>query len=101
MIFRHTALVGLILSLMATAAHADGFRCPRTDRLINEGDTSGEVSSKCGASTSQQRVGGRRQQFDEQWIYDFGSNFLTRILWFKRGRLVRVDVGEYGQAASR
>jgi hypothetical protein len=76
---------------------ADGFRCPRTDRLVDEGDSSAEVRSKCGAPTSQETFPGRCRQFDERWIYDFGPAYLTRILLFKCGRLVRVELGGYGQ----
>jgi hypothetical protein len=101
MTLRHLALVGLILSVMSTAARAEGFRCPRTDRLINEGDTADEVRSKCGDPSSQDAISGRRRQFDERWTYDFGPYDFTRILLFKRGRLIRVDLGGYGHTGNR
>ncbi len=101
MTLRHLALVGFVLCVVSTAAHAEGFRCPRTDRLINEGDTAGEVRSKCGDPSSRDTISGRHRQFDERWTYDFGPYDLMRILLFKRGRLMRIDLGEYGQAGNR
>jgi hypothetical protein len=88
---RSFAFALIFLLSGAGVAHADGFLCPRTGRLVSIGDTAAEVVTKCGTPTMDQ---GRT------WLYDFGRTSFTRILHFKRGVLKCVDLGDYGAADS-
>ncbi len=97
MTLQQIAIAGLTVALLSSAAWAEGFRCPRTGRIIDEGDTTFDVRAKCGEPSSQERISSRRRGVDERWIYDFGPQYLTRVLWFKNGQLIQVDVGWYGR----
>jgi hypothetical protein len=87
-------------------ARADGFRCPKNDHLIGDGDSMKEVIVKCGPPakredlvTSSCTENGvcERYKIGEQWTYNFGPYYLTRILTFHRETLVKVDEGGYGK----
>ncbi|MEO7773825.1 MAG: DUF2845 domain-containing protein [Steroidobacteraceae bacterium] len=106
---RRTPLLALfaVAILSGPAARADAFRCGT--RLASEGDTVGQVLSKCGQPTEVQhktilrpaiiwrdghpyRVGnGEVEVTVEIWTYNLGSSKLMRRLRFEDGELVEVE----------
>jgi len=114
--------VGLALSaiVVSSPARADeGFRCYRTNRLINVGDRLPEVRARCGAPdfadsrAEKRKVKLRVRRQDgvwqeslteeevvevviDEWTYDFGRRKFMRHLHFENGRLVSVATGSYG-----
>jgi hypothetical protein len=120
---KETAL-GIILTLYTSflmgASWADtSFRCNR--KIINIGDTTGEVLMKCGEPTYRDIVGSSTSgtysedtQYNgmeasssgggyhgrtvnrEIWIYDFGPRKFIRVLTFSGGRLIAIENGPYG-----
>lgn len=87
------------------AVYADGdFRCPKSGKIVHEGDSQYEVESKCGPASSKSPVavtiqGTHRAETAVQvevWTYDFGPNAFTQNLRFEGDRLVKVTRGDYG-----
>jgi ribosomal protein L2 len=97
----------------------EGFRCPRTKRLVNVGDRMGEVGTKCGRAdfadshvekrSVKHRIRNPERQFDDRlteereievvvddWTYDFGRRALIRYLRFENGMLIDVTTGPFG-----
>src|SRR5262245_46262779 len=93
-------LVAALLALSAVA-HADGMRCG--DRLVTEGETSAEISMKCGTPTrADRRVAIRSSDCTsvevtiDTWLYNLGPKSFQRILTFENGRLVSIETAGYG-----
>lgn len=105
----------LILAALGGLAVPDtawAFRCG--SKLVAEGDTRGEVRSRCGAPTEVTRSSrlrpaiiwryGRPYQVGhapvevpvEVWIYNLGPNRLMRKLRFEGAELVEIDTLGYG-----
>ena len=87
-------------------ALADGFRCPKNDRLINDGDSMKKVIAKCGPPATREDLvtSGCTEdgvcesaKIGELWTYDFGPFYLTKILSFHGQTLVKVEDGFYGK----
>ena len=85
---------------------ADGFRCPKNDRLISDGDSMKKVIAKCGPPATREDLitsgcteDGVCQSYKigELWTYDFGHYYLTEILSFHGQTLVKVKEGSYGK----
>jgi hypothetical protein len=99
-------VVAIALAL-AAPAHAYGLRCGK--RLVGDLALEGEVLSKCGPpATSNSRqvlqvinIAPDVQQVVEiqidEWLYDFGPDWLTQLVTFENGRLVDVHSGNYGE----
>jgi uncharacterized protein DUF2845 len=112
------ASLGLALGYAGDAA-ADGMRCG--DRLVNTGDSTYDVKSRCGppqdatrrveTRTERRRVrvpcGRGEARCDrvqevsadvviDEWTYDFGPQRFVHYLTFVDGRLYRVNTGSYG-----
>lgn len=92
--------------LIPSSALADSFRCPSSGRLIHEGETQGEILSKCGepdfvtqASSLFLKINRfeTREVAVEEWTYDFGPNRFLQILRFEGGRLKEFEHGGYGR----
>lgn len=101
----------LLLSLLASAP-AFAFHCG--SKLVHEGDTRGQVRSKCGEPSEVEvrsilrrpLVWVRGRPFFastdfvevpiEFWIYNFGPNKLMRRLRFEGGELVDIETLSYG-----
>ena len=89
--------------LASTAARASGpesFRCGT--RLVELGDSLLETAFKCGEPTLQdrrieQREDGLLVTVDE-WTYNLGPEHFTPMLRFENGKLIHIDLGEYGYA---
>src|SRR5687767_6724980 len=97
-----TPLAIALLTLAASAAHADSLRCGT--KLVHEGDTRATVIAKCGeAAEVDHRSVWRRPVvwirgrpfhvgFDEVeipvelWTYNFGPNKFMRLVRFEDGR---------------
>jgi uncharacterized protein DUF2845 len=116
----YATLAGLALALgYAGDAAADGMRCG--DRLVNTGDSTYDVKSRCGppqdatrrveTRTERRRVrvpcGRGEARCDrvqevstdvliDEWTYDFGPQRFIHYLTFVDGRLYRVGTGSYG-----
>jgi len=97
-------VVGLLLLVAEHPALADGFRCKKTDKLVDTGDSMAQVLSKCGPPTQREDIIENDcrdltcypYKSGERWFYDFGHYDLIQILLFKFGILQRVDCGSYG-----
>jgi hypothetical protein len=105
-------LVLLALTLAATAAHAQAFRCGT--KLVTEGSTRSEVVAKCGEPTDVQHssvlvppiewIHGRPFQTGyglievpvEVWLYNLGPSKLMRQIRFEEGKVVRIETLGYG-----
>jgi hypothetical protein len=113
-------LAGFALALgFAGDAAADGMRCG--SRLVDTGDSTYDVKSRCGppqdasrrveTRTERRRVSvpcgrapARCDQVQEvsadvvidEWTYDFGPQRFIHYLTFVDGRLYRVTTGSYG-----
>lgn len=108
----------------AEVPEAEAMRCGK--RLVTEGDSMGDVLSKCGSpdvknvSRSKTRTGYRQRTVRvrrnvwvtrgaadsstvvlETWIYNMGENRMTRILTFEDGMLVDIESGDYGTGPTR
>jgi hypothetical protein len=86
------------LSGPARAMHCDG-------ALISVGDTREKVREACGEPTEVRRPrdalinrGGIivRLNVDEEWVYDFGSDRFVRTVRFRSGKVVDIEMGDYG-----
>ena len=90
------ALAGLMLLLVAGEAPA--LRCG--NELIDEGDYSYEVRRACGEPDAIQPLGSARHRdyrpSEEIWYYDLGSNRFLRALYFREGRLRRIETERRG-----
>src|SRR5688572_16422584 len=107
-----TWLAMALLTLAASAAHADSLRCGT--RLVHEGDTREVVIAKCGEATGIDRrsvwrrpvVWIRGRPFHvgiheieipvELWTYNFGPNRFMRLIRFEDGRVVDIETLDYG-----
>jgi hypothetical protein len=100
MTLRFLAASALVLWATASPALAESFRCPSTERYVEVGDVAAEVLAKCGPPAAKEVIkGGKARSIAyERWVYDFGDTYLTRILLFQSGRLIRIDEGGYGRA---
>jgi hypothetical protein len=108
MVLRGLFLSVLLLLASGGRAWAEGFRCPKTDRLIEVGDPVKKVVATCGQPASKEDLIETHcdspttcyeVRTGEIWTYDFGPAYLTRILYLKGGFLIRVDEGMYGKKA--
>jgi hypothetical protein len=98
-------LWALLLVAAPGQVFANGFRCPSTDRIIDTGDSIAKVESDCGSPQSRTDVFGNacrkyggctKVKMGERWVYDFGSNYLVRYLFFANGLLTMIEEGGYG-----
>jgi hypothetical protein len=95
-------IVCCVLFGIGNIAAADGMRCGQ--RLVNVGDTSGEVLFKCGAPTfADRRVetpaspdGSSRTITCDAWTYNLGPHDFVRVLNFVDGTLRSIELGGYG-----
>ncbi len=101
---RFVILLSLLASATAYASPSDGFRCPDTDKLIDLGQSTYDVRSRCREPDAQTQrtdmtLDGHSIVIDE-WTFDFGPHYLIRKLRFENDRLVRVFDGKYGTKGS-
>lgn len=113
---------GLVILLtltlcLAIAGETAAFRGGSTSMrcgtvLVSLGDTKLETLLKCGEPVWREtlaggccpgsylrRAGGRFKTYSgffEEWTYNFGPQQFMRILRFQNGRLVDIELGEYG-----
>jgi hypothetical protein len=111
--FMPLTLVLCLVMAGETAAFRGGstsMRCGTV--LISLGDTKLETLLKCGEpvwrevltggcypSSYSRRTNVRYRNFSgflEEWTYNFGPQQFMRILRFQNGRLVDIELGEYG-----
>ncbi|HKZ73889.1 MAG TPA: DUF2845 domain-containing protein [Steroidobacteraceae bacterium] len=101
-----------LIAGLAAAAPAHAFRCGT--KLVHEGDTRGQVISKCGepAEIDQRSIlrrpvfwiGGRPFHVGdgfvdvsvEIWVYNLGPNKLMRRVRFEDGLVVEIETLGYG-----
>jgi Protein of unknown function (DUF2845). len=97
----------LMLCATPTRASAEGFRCPKNDRLVEVGDSEDQVKEICGPPESRKDVMGTvcetndycyLAKIGERWVYDFGPSYFKRYLLFQDGHLTQVELGMYGKA---
>jgi hypothetical protein len=106
MTWRGFLLSALLLLASVGRVWAEGFRCPKTDRLVEVGYSMKKVVAMCGQPTSREDLietdcsesgACYPVKTGEIWHYDLGRNYLTRILYFKGGSLIKVEEGMYGR----
>jgi hypothetical protein len=106
MFLRGWLLGALLLLASEGQVLADGFRCPKTDRLVEVGYSMKDVVARCGPAASRKDLfetdcsqGGECYlvRTGEIWTYDFGPSYLTRILYFRGVSLFKVEEGKYGR----
>ena len=100
-------LMGALLLLASEGGvWAEGFRCPKTDRLVEIGYSTKKVVARCGQPMSREDLietdcsesgACYPVKTGEIWYYDFGRSYFTRILYFKGGLLIKVEEGTYGK----
>ena len=102
---RRLVLAILLVIVSEATALGGGFRCPKNQRIVEEGSTTTQVMAICGQPKSREDLtSGDCDEFGrcdlhkvgELWIYDFGPYTLTIILTFYGNRLAKVDQGNYG-----
>lgn len=90
---------------LPNTALSDSFRCPKSGRIIHDGETQAEILSKCGEPYHVSREESllrwvnafeAKQLSVELWTYDFGPNLFTQTLRFEGGRLRSIERGSYG-----
>jgi hypothetical protein len=97
-------VVSLGILSMATAAHADNFRCPNGS-IVSTGDSISVVALKCDSPSFTNR---REEPIDsdrgkpiyievQEWTYNEGPNRLVHFLIFRNGVLTEVRSGGYGK----
>jgi hypothetical protein len=106
MSLRRLGLAILLVIVTEATALGGGFRCPKNERIVEEGSTTKQIIAVCGQPKSREDLtSGDCDEFGrcsyphkvgELWIYDFGPYTLTIILTFYGGRLAKVDQGNYG-----
>jgi hypothetical protein len=106
MFLRRLGLAILLVIVTEATALGGGFRCPKNQRIVEEGSTTTQVIAICGQPKSREDLtSGDCDEFGrcshphkvgELWIYDFGPYTLTIILTFYGNRLMKVDQGNYG-----
>lgn len=106
MFLRGCFLSALLLLTSEGQVWAEGFRCPKTNRLVEVGYSMKKVVAVCGEPASREDLfetdcpsndDCHLVRTGEIWSYDFGPNYLTRILYFRGGSLIRVEEGMYGR----
>jgi hypothetical protein len=108
-------LLVLLLTAAAGSVQADALRCGT--KLVSEGDTRGEVVSKCGDPTEVDHstmwvqpvtwIRGRPVQVGnglvevpvELWLFNLGPNKFMRRVRFEDGRVVAIETLGYGYIA--
>jgi len=105
--FAKLACVLLLLGTATPGQTDDGFRCPRTGRLVEVGETSAQVLASCGPPKSREDVTNREcteqghcftVKVGEHWVYDFGRSYFVQHLLFREDRLSQIEGGDYGSA---
>jgi hypothetical protein len=105
MFLRGLCLAVLLSVVIQAPALAEGFRCPKNDRLVEAGASMKRVVKICGQPKEREDLttttcteDGECSSFKvgERWLYDFGPYTLTIILSFAGTRLAKVEQGEYG-----
>ena len=106
MFLRRLGLDLLLLLFAESSALAGGFRCPKNQRLVEQGATMSQVIGICGEPKSREDlISYDCPEFEpnclphkagELWLYDFGPYTLTLILTFYGNRLAKVEQGNYG-----
>jgi hypothetical protein len=106
MFLRRLGLVFALLLFAESSALAGGFRCPKNQRLIEEGATMSQVIGICGQPKSREDLISNEcsewetrcypHKTGELWLYDFGPYTLSLILTFYGNRLAKVEQGNYG-----
>ena len=90
------AIASLQLLVAPATARADGFRCGQW--VVQIGDTTGTVRTRCGEPVSQDRRRDRRGGTTiETWVYNFGAKMFMQEAIFENGRLVKTEQLGYGQ----
>jgi hypothetical protein len=64
--------------------------------IVSPGETKWEVRMKCGEPTAPPSAD-RSWRESDAWVYNLGSDRLTRIFHFQKGRLTRIETGNYGE----
>ncbi|MCC2617927.1 DUF2845 domain-containing protein [Aestuariibacter halophilus] len=83
------------LVLTSTSASADSFRC--NNKVVVDGESTGEVLAKCGTPKMQETVG--YVKIDDAYVnvvklyYDKGKGKLLHILEFHNGKLFSITTG--------
>ncbi len=102
MAMRTLFVLGLVLALgtvfaaPAAAGQHDGMRCG--NRLVELGETTGEIAGKCGAPAVQSARTEPRKDASgvvvyisvDEWTYRGGEGDFPRLLTFENGKLVSV-----------
>ena len=87
-------LSSLLLSVPAGASST--FRCD--SRLVELGDTTGEVLLTCGEPLTKENVAvtssGSIDKLVEMWIYNPGEGSFLKLLTFEGGKLAAIEDGE-------
>lgn len=104
--FLYLTLFSPIFFSMVMVGNAFAFDC--NNQIVSIGDTKLEVKAKCGEPTSREVFNeeiikkidpATRQRIFaiiEEWTYNLGPQQFIRILTFKNGRLVNIEMGGYG-----
>lgn len=86
------SVIVLALSLVATAAMAQGFRC--SDQIIDIGTSRDAVLALCGEPTQtaegSDEIGEGVAIPVEEWLYNFGPTTFPTLLIFRNGILSSV-----------
>jgi len=102
-LIRINAFIVVYCILFVSVGFAEAFDC--SGSIIEPGKTKLFVSQKCGAPDLCDTVGVIKKQNTilkvEQWHYDFGPKQFVRILTFEGGRLIEIDLGDYGTQGKR
>jgi uncharacterized protein DUF2845 len=91
------ALAVALSSPLARAADDRGCFCG--PRLVEVGESMGNVALKCGKPTfSDRRIEKRDGEHItvEEWTYNLGPYRFTPTFRFENGRLVSISIGDYG-----
>ena len=92
-------LLTLLIAFGFTSSTESRMDC--NSKLIVLGDAKYEVQLKCGPATATDRRLEQSQRSGllvtvDEWTYDRGPLAFVRTLRFENGKLVRIDVGDYG-----
>lgn len=92
-------ILAALIAGPALAAEETGFYCK--ERLVKINESRAEVELKCDPPTSRDRrietTPGLRVVTVDEWFYNFGPQRFVRTLTFENGKLVRIEVGDYGR----
>jgi hypothetical protein len=88
------AITIVMLLVISSLARAGELRCG--ERLVDLGNTTGEVVLKCGPPTYAERSDTETATL-ETWTYNLGPHDFIRTLTFVDGWLNKIETGDYGR----